>query len=126
MKLKKFLMLVFRLVSCVRINRTSSAGSLDAYFSSGGEKDYRFVSGNENQYKRAWAKMGDCKRVYYLRAYLGNELEDTGRVWCPNPPPIESLLYTNWHFTGTGILQELAFRVIWVASLLRAYAFYGV
>ena len=41
-------MLVFRLVSCVRINRTSFRRSLDAYFSSGGEKDYRFVSGNEN------------------------------------------------------------------------------
>ena len=114
MKLKKFLCLFLGLLVVSALIVPVSAGSLDAYFSSGGEKDYRFVSGNENQYKRAWAKMGDCKRVYQLRAYLGNELEDTGRVWCPNPPPIESLLYTNWHFTGTGILQELAFRVIWV------------
>lgn len=120
MKLKKFLCLFLGLLVISALIVPVSAGSLDAYFSSGGEKDYRFVSGNENWYKRAWAKMGDCKRVYYLRAYLGNELEDTGRVWCPNPPPIESLLYTNWHFTGTGLSGNLG------ASLLRAYAFYGV
>lgn len=120
MKVKRILCLVLGLLVVSALIVPVSAGSLDSYFSSGSDKDVRFVGGNENWYKRAWAQMGDCKRRYYLRAYLGNELEDTGKVWITEPIPTNFRLETNWHFTGTGLSGNLA------ASLLRAYAFYGI
>ena len=120
MKLKKFLCLFLGLLVVSALIVPVSAGSLDAYFSSDSEKEYRFVSGKENWYKRAWAQMGDCKRSYYLCAYLGNELEDTGKVVIVAPIPTNVRLNTNWHFTGTGLSGNLG------ASFLRAYAFYGL
>ena len=63
--------------------------------------------------------MGDCKRSYYLRAYLGNELEDTGKVVIVAPIPTNFRLNTNWHLRELG-LGNLG------ASFLRAYAFYGL
>lgn len=118
--MKRFLCLVLGLLIASTLIVSVSAGSLDSYFSSGSDKDVRFVSGKENWYKRAWAQMGDCKKSYYLRAYLGNELQDTGKVVITAPIPTNFRLNTNWHFTGTGLSGNLA------ASLLRAYAFYGL
>lgn len=120
MKVKRILCLVLGLLVVSALIVPVSAGSLDSYFSSGSDRDVRFVSGKENWYKRAWAQMGDCKRQYYLRAYLGDYLEDTGKVWVSAPYPKEFRLNTNWHFTGTGLSGNLA------TYLLRAYAFYGI